>query len=256
MAKILKYTLIVFFTAASLMLTTPAPYAQEELDKTRIEEIVRNYILEHPEIIAEAVQILQARAEAAAQEANRAAIIKNQALLVNDDLSITAGNPEGDVTLVEFYDYRCPYCRASHESISRLLAEDENLRIVFKQFPVKDQPGEVPVSLISARMAMAAQAQGLFLLFHDAMFSAEPPLSKARVYEIAARIGLDMEQLDQDMRDPDITLHLRQTLVLASEIGATGTPTFVIGEVLIPGMVDYDTLKEFITYTRELNAAQ
>ena len=256
MTGILKYALIMFLTA--LILAVPAANAQgeDELDKTRIEEIVRNYILENPEIIAEAVQILQERAERASQEASRAAIIKNQALLLNDDLSITAGNPEGDVTLVEFYDYRCPYCRASHESISRLLAEDENLRIVFKQFPVKDQPGEVPVSLISARMAMAAKEQGLFLPFHDAMFSAEPPLSEAKVYEIAARIGLDMEQLDQDMRDPEITRHLRQTLVLASEIGATGTPTFVIGEVLIPGMVDYDTLKEFITYTREINASQ
>ena len=249
------FGVFVGFLCSTLMSFASSAEEVEITTTEQIEDIVRNYLLEHPEVIAEAVAILQARAEAAAHEANRAALHKNRDLLENDPLSIVAGNPNGDVTLVELYDYRCPYCRQSHESIMRLIEEDENLKIVFKQFPVKDRPGETPVSLISARIAMAAEKQGLFLPFHDAMFTAEPPLSERKVYEIAKEVGIDVDRALQDMKDPVITQHLRETLILASEIGATGTPTFVVGDYLIPGMVDYDVLKQLIDITRETNMA-
>ena len=246
---------------AALLLLALSPYAAfagevEALNKEQIEEIVRNYILENPEIITEAVFILQEREEQRTREAAQVALANNHDLLFNDELSIVVGNPEGDVTLVEFYDYRCPYCRQSHVAVMQMLEEDKNLRLVLKQFPVKDQPGEVPVSLISARLEMAADKQGLFLPFHDAMFLAEPPLTERKVYAIAEEVGLDLERLEEDMRDPAFTEHLRQTLTLASEIGATGTPTFVIGGYVIPSMLDAEILRQIINLTRESQAAQ
>ncbi len=246
---------------AALLLPALPPYAAfagegEALNKEQIEEIIRNYILENPEIITEAVFILQEREEQRTREAAQVALANNHDLLFNDELSIVVGNPEGDVTLVEFYDYRCPYCRQSHAAVMQMLEEDKNLRLILKQFPVKDQPGEVPVSLISARMAMAAKKQGLFLPFHDAMFLAEPPLTERKVYAIAEEVGLDLERLEKDMRDPEFTEHLRQTLTLASEIGATGTPTFVIGRYVIPSMLDAEILRQIIDLTRESQAAQ
>ena len=255
MLKRLGYVLVLL---ANIGLFAPGA-AAEEVDITsteQIEQIVRDYLLEHPEIIAEAITILQNRAEADAREASMAALHKNRDLLEHDPLSIVEGNPEGDVTLVKFYDYRCPYCRKSHADIMQLINEDKNLRIVFKQFVVKDRPGETPVSLISARIAMAAQEQGLFLPFHDAMFEAEPPLSEQKVYEIAARVGINVDQALRDMRDPLITQHLRETLILANEIGATGTPTFVVGDFMIPGAVDYDVLKQVIEISREAKMAE
>jgi protein-disulfide isomerase len=214
------------------------------------EQKVREYILANPEIIAEAIQILNDRAEAASRESTKQAIIKNRALLENDPLSIVLGNPNGDVTLVEFYDYRCPYCRESHEKIIALMKSDPSIRLVLKQFPVKDRPGETPVSLISARLAMVAHEQGVFEAFHDALYAAEPPLTRDRVFEIATEAGMDLSRIQDQMSNPEITQHLRETLVLAREIGATGTPTFVMGEIVIPGMVDLEVLQQLVDYTR------
>ncbi|MCH8323150.1 MAG: thioredoxin domain-containing protein [Proteobacteria bacterium] len=246
--------------AAVLLLTPPSGAVlageEESLSKQQIEEIIRNYILENPEIITQAVLILREREEQRTREAVQLALADNHDLLFNDELSIVVGNPEGDVTLVEFYDYRCSFCRQSHGAVMQMLEEDKNLRLVLKQFPVKDQPGEVPVSLISARLAMAAEKQGLFLPFHDAMFLAEPPLTERKVYAIAKEVGLDLERLEKDMREPAFTEHLRQTLTLASEIGATGTPTFVIGGYVISSMLDAKILRQIIGLTREVQAAQ
>ena len=238
----------------ALPLGTSVAEEKAELTKAEIEDIVRNYILENPEIIAQAVMILQDREEVRAREETKVALAKNHDLLYDDPLSIVLGNPEGDVTLVEFYDYRCPYCRESHTALVELLAEDKNLRIVLKQFPVKDQPGEVPVSQISARLALAAEEQGLFPAFHDAMFSAKPPLTKSRVFAIAAEVGMDMEQVENALKNPNFTRHIRQTMTVASEIGATGTPTFVIGTYVIPSRLDADDLRKAIAYVRQEKA--
>jgi len=231
------------------------PAAAEGLDRAEIEEIVRSYLLEHPEVIMEAVGVLQERAERAAIEKNRKAILENRDALVNDPLSIVIGNPKGDVTLVEFYDYRCPYCREMHEKVERLIASDPNLRVVLKQYPIKDYPGEVPVSLIAARMALAAAKQGKFLALHDALFRAEPPLDEKRVFAIAAKAGIDVAKLKADMNGPGVTQHVRETLGLADALGINGTPTFVIGDVLIPGVVETDLLAHFVARAREIEAA-
>lgn len=247
-----KFRYIFVFLVSLTFLARPAGAENVDINDTkRVEQIIRNYLLENPEVIAEAIVILQERAQTEARDASIAALSKNRDLLENDPLSIVTGNPKGDVTLVEFYDYRCPYCRESHADIMRLLEEDKNLKVVFKQFPVKDRPGEIPVSLISARIAMAAEEQGLFLPFHHAMLSSPPPLTERKIYEIAEQVGIDVEKAREDMKKSTVTQHLRETLILANEIGATGTPTFVIGDYLIPGMVNFDILKQVIDITRE-----
>ena len=133
-----------------LLLSAGMSQAQDEgfseEQERAIEAIVRDYILSHPEIIPEAVRILQERQRAQRGEMRLATIIENRAEIENDGISPELGNPNGDVTIVEYYDYRCPFCVRSHPNIIRLLAEDANLRVVFKQFPVKDEPGSPPVS--------------------------------------------------------------------------------------------------------------
>jgi len=253
-------SLVYFFAGLGFLLAqTGVSVAQEDADAEAIkryefEQLVKDYILNNPEIIAEAIRILNDRADAASRESTKQAILKNHDLLENDPLSVVLGNPEGDVTLVEFYDYRCPYCRESHERVLKLIETDPGVRVVLKQFPVKDRPGERPISLISARIAMIAHDKGLFLPFHDAMYKAEPPLTEARVFEIAGEVGLDVDALKEEMTNPKITRHLRETLVLASEIGVTGTPTFVMGDIMIPGMVDFEILQQLVDYTRTQRA--
>lgn len=141
----------------------PAQAASEpfnEAQEAAIKELVRSYILENPEILPEAIEILQARQEAAQLTAMRDAVRANRARIERDGLSVVKGNLNGDVTITEFYDYQCPFCRRGYADVKRLLAEDPNLRVVYKQFPVKDVPGEEPGSMIAARMAMASDLQG------------------------------------------------------------------------------------------------
>lgn len=244
------------FALLLLALSPLTAAAADEINRAEVEEIIRSYLIENPEVIVEAVKVLQDRAERAAFEKSRAAILANQDALLNDPLSIVIGNPEGDVTLVEFYDYRCPYCRAMHSRIDALIAKDKGIRVVLKQYPVKDYPGEVPVSLISARLALAAEKQGKFPAFHDALFKAEPPLDETRVFAIAAAAGLDVAKLKADMGAPGVSQHVRETLLLADALGINGTPTFVIGDVMIPGVIEVEVLEHFIARAREMQAAQ
>lgn len=248
--------------AFMLPLMIAAPAAAQTFDenqKREIEDIVRDYILENPEIIAEAVKILQERADNAQLESTRQAIIENRDLLENDPLSIVLGNPDGDITIVELYDYRCPYCREIHGDLNRLIEQDKGIRLVLKQFPVKDRVGETPVSLISARLAQVAARHGVFEEFHNAMFDAEPPLTEAKVFAIAEQVGLDPDTIQDEMQAPEVTQHIRETLRLANDLGSTGTPTFVIDDYMIPGLISFDNLVEFIGYVREFrkeNAGQ
>lgn len=248
------FALLVFGAALAFPAIAQETEEMDAKERFEFEQRVRDYILANPEIIAQAIQILNDRADAASRESNKQALLKNSDLLLNDPLSIVLGNPEGDVTLVEFYDYRCPYCRQAHEKIKQLLASDPGVRLVLKQFPVKDRPGETPVSLISARLAKVAHEQGVFEAFHDAMFEAEPPLTRARVFQIARDAGVNMDKILDQMSNPEITRHLRETMILANAIGATGTPTFVMGEFVIPGAVEYEIFLQLVEYTRTQKA--
>ncbi|MEE8294543.1 MAG: DsbA family protein [Sphingomonadales bacterium] len=244
------FTLFIFGAALAFPALAQETEDLDAKERFEFEQKVREFILANPEVIAEAIRILNERADAASKESTKLALLKNRELLINDPLSIVLGNPEGDVTLVEFYDYRCPYCRDSHEKILRLLASDPGVRLVLKQFPVKDRPGETPVSLISARLAKVAHEQGVFEAFHNAMFEAQPPLTRDRVFQIATRAGVSMDKILDQMSNPLITKHLRETMILANAIGATGTPTFVMGEFVIPGAVDYEIFLQLVEYTR------
>lgn len=252
--KLLAFSLT-FAIGFSLITAQSQAQSITEQDKAAIEEIVRDYILEHPEIIPEAVGILQARQEAVQQEQMRVAIAANQDNLLNDGFSIVGGNPEGDVTLVEFYDYRCPYCVQSHADVKRLLAEDQNLRIVYKQFPVKDKPGEDPASLTSARMAQAIAKQGTFLFeeFHDRVMDMNTNVSIADLGRVASEIGVDMSRLQIDIQEPAILDGIRNNFSLARDIGVTGTPSFVVGDTVLVGAQGYERMKAAIEQTRTAN---
>lgn len=236
---------------------TGAAQAQEmsKPDEQAIQKIIRAYLLENPEVIAEAIAVLRDRQEIAQAAAAKEAVRANQSRLLNDLVSPVLGNPNGDVTITEFYDYQCPFCRRGHTEVLRLLSEDSGLRVVYKQFPVKDVPGEEPGSLIAARMAIVISRHGNFVEFHKAAMTAPMPLTAAKLFAIAERLGVDMFKLRQEMNDSMITDSIRDNMFLAQEIGVTGTPTYVIGDEVIVGAVGYDVLKEAIANTRREKAA-
>lgn len=214
-------------------------------DREATREIIREYLLERPEILEEAMVALRTRRQEAKRARTLAAIADNRAALLSHEMSPVSGNPDGDVTLVEFFDYACGYCKRSLAVMMNLLASDPQLRIVWKELPVLG-----PVSRTAARASMAAARQGRYLEFHEAVMGAREGLSEDAVIAIAEGIGLDVERLQRDMGDPAIETYLEETHQLARELGIEGTPAFLVGDTLVPGAVGEARLKQLIAEAR------
>lgn len=215
-----------------------------ELDP--FEQRVREYLLKNPEVIMEALQILQERQRAAEAENLKRTIVTRSEDILDDPAAPVGGNPEGDVTLVEFFDYNCPYCRRVAPTVAEIIAADPDLRVVYKEFPILG-----PGSTFAARAALAAQRQGKYAPFHEALMRAGQSLDEEQVLEIAEAVGLDTERLDQDMQDPAIQEAIARNLQLANALGITGTPSFVIGDRVVPGAADLRTLQSLIARVRQ-----
>ena len=229
------------FMTAGRADSPPAP----ALDKEAIGQIVHEYLIEHPKVLEEAMQVLQQRREIAQRDRSRDAIVAYGEVLRAHPLSPVSGNPEGDVTVVEFFDYRCGYCKRAFPSVMALLGADSQVRVVWKEFPILG-----PVSDFAARAAMAADKQGLYHEFHVAVMGTEEELTEDTVIALAAANGLDVERLLSDMGDPAIEVYLEETRQLAQALGITGTPAFVVGETRIPGAVDPAALQAHVSAAR------
>lgn len=230
----------------AVLLAAPAPAAAKEMEREDIEKIVRDYLLAHPEILNEMIAELQDREKRSASEKAKSGIAENQNALFNDGFSYVAGNPNGDVTVVEFFDYRCGYCKKVRPEIVQLLEKDSNVRVIIKELPILSE-----VSHEAAKAAVAALNQGgdLYWKFHQAMLSASD-LDSDAIYDIAAEVGLDLERLKKDMADASVEDKIAQTHALADKLGVDGTPAFIIGDQLVPGYLTTDELNTIIAAHR------
>lgn len=221
------------------------PMTSQRAELDEFEQRVRDYLLANPEVIMEALQVLQARQRAAEAEQLKRTLAERGEEILNDPAAPVGGNPDGDVTLVEFFDYNCPYCRRVAPTVAEIEAADSGLRLVYKEFPILG-----PGSEFAARAALASHRQGRYAPFHHALMQATEPVTEASVLEIAREVGLDVERLRADMADPAIAAAIARNLALASALGITGTPSFVIGEEVVPGAVDRGTLERLIAQAR------
>jgi protein-disulfide isomerase len=235
-------------TAGILLAASVSAHAEQtkaaELPVEQIEKIVREYLLREPEVVYQALEELQRRQAEATAARQRAAIAENQGELTGDSASPVGGNPDGDVTLVEFFDYRCAYCRRVVSSVRALLDEDRALRVVFKELPVLG-----PDSVRAARAALASRRQDRYVPFHFALMAADD-LSQEGIRTIARSVGLDPDQLEADMAAPEVMAAIEANYALANELGIEGTPAFVIGDQLIPGAVDKARLQQLLEQAR------
>ena len=204
--------------------------ATDGLPVEAIRRIVRDYLIEHPEVLLEAEQALRAKRAEEEARRDRAAIREHRDALFADPDSPVVGNPVGALALVEFFDYRCGYCRRVKPVLDTLLAENGDLRLIHKEFPILGAE-----STLAARAALAAREQGGYAAFHDALMEAEEPLDHARVFETARAVGLDEERLARDMQDPAVDAALARNAALAEALGIAATPSFVIGERVVRG---------------------
>ena len=247
MGRLGRHVVSVCLSAAVMLAAAASTTRAEEaadLSVEQVEKIVREYLLREPEIVYQALEELQRRQAAAEAERQQAAISDHQRELLNDPTSPVGGNPDGEVTLVEFFDYRCAYCRRVVSSMRALLDEDRELRVVFKELPVLGPDLER-----AARAALASRRQGGYVPFHFALMAADD-LSLPGIRAAAEAVGLDADRLEADMAAPEVNAAIQANYALANELGIEGTPAFVIGTQLIPGAVDKARLEELIREQR------
>lgn len=234
---------------AVALLTAANGHAQEASAPSAdaaLEQAIRDYILAHPEVIAESLQKYQQQQEEAQKQARAQAVKGLKPQLMNTPASPVLGNPNGDVTVVEFLDYRCPYCKAMHQPIADMIAADGNVRVVIKEFPILGDD-----SLFAARAALAAGKQGKYAEMHAALMTFKGKLGAQDVENAAGQLGLDVVRLKDDMAAPDVDQELQQNYNLAESLGINGTPAFVIGDTLIPGAIKLEDLKAHIAKARD-----
>lgn len=232
--------------------STPAPAPAETAfsaeQKKTIETLVRDYLVQNPEVLIQMTGELERKQAAAEQETRDKAIAENAAALFRDDSGLIAGNPKGDITIVEFSDYNCPYCKRAFRDVTKLLDADDKIRVVFKEFPIFGEQ-----SLGAARVAIAAQKQGKYFDVHAGLLKSSGRSSEASALRIAEQLGLDMEKLKQDIGSQDVQSTIARTRSLAEKLGIQGTPFYLVGDRVVPGAPDnlYEIFVKTVAEVRE-----
>jgi protein-disulfide isomerase len=217
-------------------------------EKQRFDALIRQFILDHPEVVVESLQAYQARQRAAEHQEAQATLSALKDQIENDSAAPVAGNPQGDVTIVEFFDYRCGYCKRVLPSIQKLMETDGNVRYVFKEFPVLG-----PESVTAARAALAVWKlqPDKYFPFHTALLESRGSLTEQRIMQIAKQVGLDPARVRDGMKDPGIEETIQANYALGRQLKINGTPAFIIGGELVPGAIDLATMKQLLEAARQ-----
>lgn len=242
--------IVIFALACTFLAIAPAGSlgAAEISSEQRkaIEAIIHDYLMQNPDVLIDALREAEAKANSDA-DVKAAQVLRDRRHEVFDDPATpVGGNPQGDVTVVEFFDYRCPYCKQVQPALQKLLDQDRKLRFVYKEFPVLGEQSD-----IAAHAALAARLQGRYDAFHNAMMAAKGQISEEVVYRVAGSVGLDVDRLKRDMTDPEIERALSANRALAKALELRGTPGFIIGDHIVPGAIDLDALKTMVADARK-----
>ncbi|MBS0639301.1 MAG: DsbA family protein [Acetobacteraceae bacterium] len=246
MTRLRRAVLALGLTAGALSFNAPARADSFTPDqRAEIIAIIREALRTDPSILRDAVSAMQADESARNQASARAAIAKlgDQLISPTDPVS---GNPKGDVTIVEFFDTRCPYCRRLAPVLTEFLRQDRNVRIVHKDLPILG-----PASVLGSKALLAAQKQNGYERMREAVMKLPPDTTMAQLEAAAKQVGLDWAKLSHDMDDPSVQARIDQNLKLARVLDIQGTPALIIGQQLIPGAVDLNDLKEAVAAARK-----
>lgn len=209
--------------------------------RSEIEQVIKDYLMANPEILLQAQQALEAKMEKDQTEKTKAALKDHATDIFKDPESAIGGNPDGDVTIVEFFDYNCGYCRRSYDDIAKVIKADPKVKFVFKELPIINQeasPG-------AAKVALAARKQGKYMEVHQALMKGQGIASEATALKKAEALGLDMAKLKADMGSPEIKAELDKVMDLAKKLNVGGTPFFLVGDHVVAG--GYENLAELLT---------
>jgi protein-disulfide isomerase len=210
------------------------------------EAIIKDYLITHPEVIKEAIQELERRQAVEAQAGTKKKIGERAKEIYQASGDLVLGNPKGKVTVVEFFDYNCGYCKKAIPEVEKLIQSDSDVRVVVKEFPILG-----PGSLFAAKAALASRSQGKYDEFHLALIKLDGVKDETSVMQVAQQIGLDLEKLKTDMESDGVAEVIGRNYSLAESLAISGTPSFIIDEALEPGFVTYDVLAAHVSTVRQ-----
>ena len=238
-------------TASPLAMAQSAVFNEQQ--KQAIGEIVKDYLIKNPEVLTEVISELEKRQAEAQQAAQAGAVKETQQSLLNASHSYVVGNPSGDITLVEFFDYNCGYCKKALADVQTLMKSDPKLRVVLKDFPVLG-PDSVEASRVALAVKNQLQGQKLFD-YHVKVMDTRGRVNGERAMTVAKEMGVDMGRLQKDVESAEIRAALQENMALGDKLSLTGTPAFVVGETIIPGAVGIDPLKQLVDNVRQCGKA-
>ena len=242
--------------AATLALPAlaPAPAAAfTDAEKQELGPVIREYLLAHPEVLQEAISVLEARDQAATADARAKAAGKLKPLLENSPRGVVVGNPKGDVTLVEFFDYNCSYCRRALSDLQALIKQDPKLRVVLKEFPVLG-PGSVEAAQVAVAVRIVAPEK--YLAFHEALLHMRGQADRAKALAAAKEVGIDTDLLQKQATSPELNATLDESMQMAEALGLNGTPSYVVGDQVMVGALGVDKLKAAIADARQASSGK
>jgi protein-disulfide isomerase len=209
---------------------------------------VRAYLLDNPEVIMEAVQALEARQQQAQAQADFDLVAANADEIFNDGFSFVGGNPDGDITLVEFMDYRCGFCKRAFADVEKLLETDGNIRFVVKEFPILGEQ-----SLLASRFAIATRLEAgddAYKSIHDALMTFNGDVTLPALRRLAETFSLDVDSIENRMEDPEVTEQIRKTRELAQRMQISGTPTFILEDEMLRGYLPFEEMEIIVADKR------
>ncbi|MCC7345819.1 MAG: thioredoxin domain-containing protein [Variibacter sp.] len=243
--------------AVAVMLCAGSAAAQAQsfspAQRQEVEQIVREYLLKHPEVLQEVVQELEKRQAAAEADRSKAALAQHRERVFNSPHQVVLGNPKGDVTLVEFFDYNCGYCKRALADKLEIVKTDPKLRLVLKEFPVLG-PGSIEAAQVAVAVRM--QAPQKYLEFHQKLLGSRGQADKARALAAARDVGLDVARIEKDLQSPEVKATLEEVMQMSEALGINGTPTYIVGNAVVPGAVGVATLRQQIAAARKASQSQ
>lgn len=220
--------------------------AQNTLTRTEIEQIVEDYIMNNPETILNSVDQYTANQRARAEDAATESLEVNRPRIFDDGKHPFAGNPNGNVTIVEFFDYNCGYCKKALANIMTLLGEDPELKVIFIDLPILGASSEK-----AARWSLAAADQNLYFEFHVALMENSGRVTDGALMSVAEQVGMDMDKAQAYIQSDDVRNQLLENLDIATQIGISGTPGFIFGDEIIRGYIEVDEMRKGIEFKRQ-----
>ena len=220
----------------------------EENFDNNLQKLIEKYLMENPEVILRSIQNLEKRQKKQAAEKAQEILKSKRDFIQNDKFSFVSGNPKGDITLIEFVDYQCGFCKKSHKYIQKIVTEDKNIRLIYKEFPILGSG-----SIYASRATIAAKKQGKYFELHEALMNAQGRLDENRILQLAQKSGIDTKKLLSDINDDQEIVgdYLGAVSQLAQELQINGTPAFIINNVILRGAVGEKTIKKFIADIRQ-----